>query len=487
VQRDAPLPWTEHDWRGEARAEQETRLQAFLSADRELGFDLAAAPLSRVALLRVADDACHMIWTTHHLHVDGWSWPLIFADLGRCYDAERQGGAAATEPACAYRRYIEWLSARAVGLSEPFWRQRLRGFKSPTPLEFARAPEPFGVETVRLSSEDTRRLQAFCREHQLTLNTLVQAAWAMLLGHLSAEEDVVFGAAFSGRPAEIAGIEAMVGPCVSNVPIRIALRGEEPFVGWLSAVQQSQFEAAEHQYVPLHRIQDWSEVPPRYRLFDSLLVFQNYVADDATRRLGSTVSIEALSSPDATNYPLTLVVNPGPELRLKLMQHGHRVDRSVSASVLRELCALLARCAQAARGEGLADVMRALSPQTKGIAARRQRLARVAQPQAGLPASDMERKVAAVWEDLFQVEAVSFDENFFDLGGHSLLLIRAHQRLRESVRPDLSLVAMLQYPTVRTLARHLAGEKDSTAFAAIRERALRQRGAFAQRRGTTTK
>jgi hypothetical protein len=99
----------------------------------------------------------------------------------------------------------------------------------------------------------------------------------------------------------------------------------------------------------------------------------------------------------------------------------------------------------------------------------------------------MERKVAAVWEDLFQVESVSFDENFFDLGGHSLLLIRAHQRLRESVRPDLSLVAMLQYPTVRTLARHLAGEKDSTAFAAIRERALRQRGAFAQRRGTTTK
>ena len=436
-----------------------------------------------------------MVWSTHHLHVDGWSWPLIFADLGRCYEAERQGSATTTEPPCAYRRYIEWLNARPIGLSESFWRQRLRGLTSPTPLEFARDPgsgpaspgEPSALETAHLSSEQTDRLQAFCREHQLTLNTLVQAAWAMLLGHISGQEDVVFGAAFSGRPAEIPGIEAMVGPCVNNVPIRIALRGEEPFVGWLSAVQQSQFEISEHQYAPLHRIQDWSEMPPRYRLFDSLLVFQNYVADDATRRLGSTVSIQPLSSPDATNYPLTLVVNPGPELRLKLMHHRNRFDRSVIASVLQELCALLAQCAQGA-GNRLADVMRLLSPQTKGIAARRQRLARAAQPQAGAPASDMERKVAAVWQDLFQIDSVSFDENFFDLGGHSLLLVRAHQRLRESVRPDLSIVAMLQYPTVRTLARHLSGgEKDSQTLDAIRERARRQRGAFAQRRGTTPK
>jgi non-ribosomal peptide synthetase component F len=309
----------------------------------------------------------------------------------------------------------------------------------------------------------------------------------MLLGHVSGQDDVVFGAAFSGRPAEVPGIEAMVGPCVNNVPIRIGLRGDEPFLGWLSSVQQSQFEISEHQYAPLHRIQDWSEMPPRYRLFDSLLVFQNYVADDATRRLGSAVSIQPLSSPDATNYPLTLVVNPGRELHLKLMHHRNRFDRSLIASVLQDLCALLAQCAQGA-GSRLVDLMRVLSAKTKGIAARRQRVARAAQPRAGAPASDMERKVAAVWQELFDVDSVSFDENFFDLGGHSLLLIRAHQRLRESVRPDLSLVAMLQYPTVRTLARHLSGgEKDTTALAAIRERAHRQRGALAQRRGTTPK
>ena len=366
----------------------------------------------------------------------------------------------------------------------------LRGIASPTPLEFASGPggiptvgDPFAVESAHLSSEDTGRLQAFCREHQLTLNTLVQAAWAMLLGHVSEEHDVVFGAAFSGRPAEIPGIESMVGPCVNNVPIRIGLRGSESFLGWLSAVQRAQFEISEHQYVPLHRIHDWSEVPPRYRLFDSLLVFQNYVADDATRSLGSTLAIHSLASPDATNYPLTLVVNPGPELRLKLIHRRNRFDGSAIAPLLQQLCALIARCTQGGSAR-LADVMSALPPQTKGIARRRQRAARAAQVETAVPASDMERKVAAVWKDLFQVDSVSFDDNFFDLGGHSLLLIRAHQKLRESVRPDLSIVGMLQYPTVRTLARYLSGgTNDSAAFEAIHERARKQRGALAQRRG----
>ena len=426
--------------------------------------------------------------------MDGWSWPLIFRDLGRYYEADRQNGAPGIEPTCSYRRYIEWLDGRAAGESESFWRLALRGLKCPTPLEFSPDParnpvsdERFAVEIVQLSVEDTGRLQAFCREHQLTLNTLVQAAWAMLLGHVSGQEDVVFGAAFSGRPAEIPGIESMVGPCVNNVPIRVGLRGSEPFVGWLAEVQQSQFAVSEHQYVPLHTIQDCSDVPPRFRLFDSLLVFQNYGADEATRRLGSTLSIEPLSSPDATNYPLTLVVDPGSALRLKLMHPRNRFDGAEIGSLLRELGVLLVNCAHSG-GKRLADVMGTLSPQTKGMAARRRRVVGAAPSGGGAPASEMERKVAAIWQDLFEVDSLSFDENFFDLGGHSLLLLRAHQRLRETVRGDLSIVAMLQHPTIRTLARHLSGvEKGSAAFDAIRERARRQRAAFSPRRGATTK
>ena len=451
-------------------------------------------PLTRVAIIRVADEAHHMVWSTHHLHVDGWSWPLIFRDLADFYEAERRGNSVSAERPCGYGRYIEWLEQRANDQSEQFWREMLRGISSPTPLEFERSSnggdataDPFAVESAYISREDTEKLQAFSRERQLTLNTLVQAAWAMVLGHVSGRDDVVFGAAYSGRPTEIHGIESMVGPCVNNVPIRIKLPSGKSFLGWLSAVQRAHFEISEHQYAPLHKIQDWSEVPPRYRLFDSLLVFQNYFADDATKRLGPTVKIHPLASPDATNYPVTLVVNPGPELRLKIIYRRNWFDVNAITALMKQLCTLITHFSRGADNR-LSDMMSRLSSSSKGIAAQSKRAARKVRTAVAAPATDMERKVAAVWEELFQVDSVSFDDNFFDLGGHSLLLVRAHQRLRERVRADLSIVALLQYPTVRTLAQHLSGGTDDSAlYDAVRDRARKQRGAFAQRPGAVQK
>lgn len=111
VHREATLPWSEQDWRSENRNEQEERLRAFLQAERQRGFDLAAAPLTRVAIIRVAEEAHHMVWSTHHLHVDGWSWPLIFRNLAAFYEAERQGVEGSAERPCGYGRYIEWAGA----------------------------------------------------------------------------------------------------------------------------------------------------------------------------------------------------------------------------------------------------------------------------------------------------------------------------------------------------------------------------------------
>lgn len=303
----------------------------------------------------------------------------------------------------------------------------------------------------------------------------------MLLGHVSARQDVLFGAAFSGRPPEIAGIESMVGPCVNNVPVRVPLPGGESVYDWLAAIQKTQFEISEHQYTPLHMIQSWSAVPPRFRLFDSLLVFQNYGAGDATRCLADTVTIRTLASPDATNYPFTLVIRPGPELGFKLIYHRSRADSSTIVSLMEQLRMLIAGIPEGAAGR-LSAMLDLLPAASKGSATHVPRAA--ARGLYIAPASEMEQKVAAIWQDLFQVERVSLDENFFDLGGHSLLLVQAHQRLRESLRADLNIVALLQYPTVKALAQYLGGgPKDSQRYDAIRDRARKQRGALVRRGG----
>ncbi len=486
VLRQVPLPWFEHDWRGLAHAEQEARLAAFVSDDRDSPFDLARPPLTRVSLIRVADDTYHLVWSTHHLHIDGWSWPLVFRDLSAIYDAERQGHHAHLGAAPPYRDYVEWLQRQPVSESEAFWRDALDGYLAPTPLDIGdparsspSSSEPSAEESLRLPAGTTAEMQRWAREHHVTLSTLIQGAWAMLLSHYSGDEDVVFGAAFAGRPAELAGIEAMVGPCVNNLPVRLQVRAEDGLVPWLTHLQEQHFEIGRHQYASPQQIQQWSDVPWRLRLFDSLVVFQNYAVDDAVDRLGPAVAVQPVSAPEGTNYPLTLTVTPGPELLMKIIYHPQRLDRdairvmlgdmrtvleAMAASSTRPLSALLSRLAPASKGE-------AARARARGLASRRPDVG--AAPLA--PRTDLERTITAIWQELFQVDGIGIDENFFDLGGHSLLLLQAHGKLQASVDAELPIVALFQYPTISSLARYLSHEQDrQPTYQDVRDRAKQQ-------------
>ena len=255
----------------------------------------------------------------------------------------------------------------------------------------------------------------------------MQGAWSLLISHYSGSHDVVFGAAFSGRPAEVPGMESLIGPCVNNLPVRVTMTPEESLLQWLLQLQQRQFGLAQHQYVPLELIQKWAKVPWRHRLFDSLIVFQNYEVDESACCLGSDVRLVPIATPETTNYPLTIAVRPNRELRLRLIYHGDRF----APEVVQDL-------------RGRPDDDPASSCATTGTHGSRAHgpLASVHARQGGYASSDegagslallytaptteTERAVAALWQELFGVERVSLDDNFFDLGGHSLLLLQAH-------------------------------------------------------------
>jgi acyl carrier protein len=277
----------------------------------------------------------------------------------------------------------------------------------------------------------------------------------------------------------------MVGPCVNNVPVRVGVSRGQSLVSWLTELQQAQFDLAQHQYAPLEHIQQWAEVPWRYRLFDSLIVFQNYqVADDA-RRIGADAELTLLAAPEATNYPLTVAVSMADELRVRL----HHQPNAIEAQDVRQFGIDLETILHAL-ADGPATTVDALldllSPELRGRASARVAETPSSETRYIAPTTETERAVSAVWCELFGVERVSLDDNFFELGGHSMLLVRAHAQLRDTLRADLPIVALLQYPTVRTLARHLTGDIDNTASAtAAVDRARKQREAFARQRNLT--
>ncbi|QMU70574.1 non-ribosomal peptide synthase/polyketide synthase [Streptacidiphilus sp. P02-A3a] len=350
VQRRATVPVTRLDWRDLPEDVRRARLGDLLDRDRARGVDLARAPLQRLALARVSDTAVQVVWTFHHLVLDGWSLFQVLSDVftaHRALSAHGPDAPVALPDRRPYRDYLAWLGGRDWARAEGHWRDRLSGLAEATPLPWDREPR----ETHRAESSQavratvpaaaTRALEQLARTSGLTLNTLVQGAWALLLGRQAGLDEVVFGTTVSGRPAELPGSEAMTGLFITTLPTRTTIAGDGTLLDWLRRLQHEQSEDRRFDYVPLTRIRTFTGLPERVALFDSIVVFENYPVDDdlaAAHGLG----LSGLDGIETTNYPLSLVAYPGPELDLRLCYDPELFDAATVRRMAGQLTVLLA-------------------------------------------------------------------------------------------------------------------------------------------------
>jgi len=488
VHKEVQLPWVIEDWRELSSQEQTERWSRFLANDRGRPLTLTEAPAMRFGLVRLSEDAWRFVWSVPALLLDGWSWPIVFREASRLYDAFSSGHSLTLEPPRPYRDYIEWVGKHSSKEARSFWQSNLKGFRTPTllPTELPERNDGNGDRnaeyTVPLSPNTTGVLQATARQLQVTLSTLVQAAWTLLLVRQSGSNDVMFGAAFAGRPVELRGAEAIVGPFVNNVPVRLQSDPDTSLREFIKSVHSHLLELSAYQYTPLLEIQDCSEMPWQFRPFDSLVVFQNYLVDEAARRLGRRVEIGEFKGPIHTNYPLLLLAEPEPVLTLRLIYDRQHVAHAAAERWGRDL-ALLMEGMPALLDRLLREVEEKLSPPAVAGARPRKRMYAVSQNFVP-PQNEMESSIATVWQKMFGLERVSVEENLFDLGGHSLLLVHMHQRLRGVVKREFPLVTLFMHPTIRSLARYFQhGEGElHTNGEERRSRAERQKAALAQLR-----
>ncbi len=223
VQAQVEIPWEMRDWRGIAGAEQERRIAEYLEADRRRGFDMARAPLLRLAIFRCGEAKNRLIWTFHHALLDGRSLALILREAFTYYDAFRAGTQLTLELPRPYQDYIGWIQKQDFSKAEGFWHRTLKDFTEPTPLMIDRLPSgdwknEIGAEErdTRLSTEITSKLRWLADENQLTVNTIVQGAWSLLLSRYSNENEVVFGVTRNCRRSTVEAAEAMVGVFITR-------------------------------------------------------------------------------------------------------------------------------------------------------------------------------------------------------------------------------------------------------------------------------
>ncbi|MCP4660259.1 MAG: amino acid adenylation domain-containing protein, partial [bacterium] len=344
VHRRVALPFSEHDWRDLGPGEQQDRLAATLAAERERGFQLAQAPLMRLTVVRLGDESYRVVWTSHHLLLDGWSMPLLLEEVFAFYQGYCSGREIERPLPRPYRDYIAWLAGRDPAPAAEYWRRRLAGFTQPTPLPLAAGEIEAGdgrqeERELRLPAASTARLCALARGRQLTLNTLVQGAWALVLARTTGEDDVAFGTVDSGRPESLPGADGIIGLMINTLPVRVRIRPDEPLRPWLERLQEEIAESRRFGTTPLVEIRSFSEVPSELPLFDTILAFQNYPIRPELRRRHP--QIDDLRGFSRTNYPLTLVAAPGDELLLRLTYETARVSATGAGRLLRHLRVLL--------------------------------------------------------------------------------------------------------------------------------------------------
>ncbi|MFV3415781.1 amino acid adenylation domain-containing protein [Pseudomonas nitroreducens] len=311
VHKHVELPLEVLDWRG--REDLAAALDELAAAERSRSFDLARPPLLRMVLVRSDEVSHQLVYTHHHILLDGWSNAQLFAEALRRYNGEtiaEQG---------RYRDYIHWLQAQDPQQAQDFWSARLHGFTQPTVLadSLARPAEGsgHGLEYSRYDAAATERLKAFARSQRVTLNTLVQAAWILLLQRYTGQQRVAVGATVAGRPAQLAGADSLLGLFINTLPIVQAPAEQADLGDWLRELQAYNLDVREFEHTPLYDIQRWAGFAGQ-ALFDSIIVFENYPVD-AVLRSAQGPRFGELKSKDETSIPMDLAVRVGDRLEIE--------------------------------------------------------------------------------------------------------------------------------------------------------------------------
>ncbi|GAA2428700.1 hypothetical protein GCM10010191_47350 [Actinomadura vinacea] len=339
VSRSVPLPWQVVDASG---------LDAYLAADLARGADFAEPSLTRIALIRLAADRHQMVWSHHQMMLDGWSVPIVIGEVLEAYDAFRAGRRPRLPVRTPFREFVAWVARHDLEDARRYWREHLAGVGEPTSLGVERATGDEGqaLYPVKLSAAVRGDgLVEFARCRRLTLNNVVQGAWALLMSIYSGSDDVVFGVTSSGRGGQVDGMDSMVGLLINTTPVRVRLDRDRLVADWLAALQDEQVRGREFEHTPLVTIAASGGLPAGWPLFHSLFVFENYpvadLEDGAERSAARGLRVDRNLVGQRADQPLVAIAGWQPEFTIRLAYDRARYDAATIARLADHLAVIL--------------------------------------------------------------------------------------------------------------------------------------------------
>ncbi|ACE85121.1 non-ribosomal peptide synthetase [Cellvibrio japonicus] len=340
VYKKARLPVMRIDWSD--RHVTEIELQNLAIADRDNSFNLLSPPLMRLTLVKLDGDRYYLIWTRHHILMDGWSGSLLVAEVLANYF-----GRSLPARESRYRNYIQWLQAQSSEELQRFWVETVAPLTEPTLLANTLYPKPTDAvgkhEAIYLhwDEDKTHDLIQWSQRHRITPNTLIQGVWLLLLQRFTGQKTVCFGSTVAGRPTGLHGANTVLGLFINTLPVIQTLREEQTVLDWLQQLQNFNLAIRDFEHAPLADIQRWAGRPGQ-ALFDSIIVFENYPIDESLKDAGNgQLEFEAVSSRDVTNYAMDLAIRLGDTLEIEFMYMSHHFGREAVEMIQQSFDTLL--------------------------------------------------------------------------------------------------------------------------------------------------
>ncbi len=320
VHKHVELPFVFEDWSNNDYEDNIKKIEEYLIKDKMNKFDLNNAPLLRVSIIKIAKEEYKLIWSHHHILLDGWSMPIVMKELFMNYESLKNGidfNPPAIRPYSDYIKYLQTINKEKV---DQFWKTYLNGFNEKTPFlnnanESILKETGYKKKTIEFTKEQSASLQNFTKSNKITINTLLQAGWAILLHKYSNLDDIVFGATVSGRPAHLADSGSMVGLFINTLPIRAQISNEINILNWVKEFNISLNDLREYEHSSLVDIQKLCNLPAKQNLFDTLFVFENYPTDYSSNSTGS-IKLKDFNSFEETNFPITIISAPGEIIKI---------------------------------------------------------------------------------------------------------------------------------------------------------------------------
>ena len=458
-------PWEVHHWEELESSTQQNKIKEFLKADQARGLNLSKPPLSRISIIRLNNLEHLMIWSCHHIVLDGWSSAIILKNLFACYQELIQGNAYHPDPVPSYQSYLNWLKQMDQLSTKGFWMRYLDGYKESASISTnninSNQSEPnFNDISVNLDAALTKKLKDTLAKHRVTINTLFLGIWSLLIAKYTGKDDIVFGTTASGRSGELSGLERMAGLFTNVLPVRLRLNPKNTLQQFFEAIQKQQAESSKFESTSLNQIISWLSWPGYAAFFDSLVVIENFPWGDFK---SGDLEISNFESGFTTTYPANLVVKAGTKLEIVLRFDSSRINLSLANWLINEMESVLNAFVNT-NPSSIADLSKQIThaptdpPKTakNGSASSTRKLApHVAVEHSNIlpPTNPLELQLTKIWEEILGIHPIGINDNFFEIGGKSLHAVRLFSQIQQQLNKNLSPSMLLQYPTIHLLAK----------------------------------